>query len=99
MPKGRRTNNRHKRKRLPVGAEFVSRGTQSGSLRSQSTIAPARRSWWDRTKEWWAEKFRDAEATVAPKRASRRVERMIHEQRSVGQMKQTRALGQVRRKT
>lgn len=94
MPKGRGSNEARRNRRL---AGRSGRGTQSGSLRSQFT--PARRSWWDRTKEWWVEKFRDAEAAVAPKRASRRAESLIHEQRSVGQVKQTRALGQVRRKT
>lgn len=96
MPKGRGSNEARRNRRL---AGRSGRGTQAGSLRSQFTIKPARRSWWHRTKEWWAEKLRDAEAAVAPKRASRRVESMIHEQRSVGQVKATRALGQVRRKT
>ena len=47
MPKGRRTNNRHKRKRLPPDdgtLELVSRGTKAGTLRrtnqaQQSKIA------------------------------------------------------------
>ena len=33
MTKGRRTSNRHKRKRLPPEADVPSRGTQAGSLR------------------------------------------------------------------
>ena len=35
MPKGRRTNNRHKRKRLPDDPDLTSRGTQAGTLRSR----------------------------------------------------------------
>jgi hypothetical protein len=34
MTKGRRTNNRHKRKRLPPGDDTLSRGTQGGALRT-----------------------------------------------------------------
>ena len=33
-PKGRRTSNRHKRKRLPPEADLVSRGTQGGRIRT-----------------------------------------------------------------
>ncbi len=32
MSKGRRTNNRHKRKRVPDHGELASRGTQAGTL-------------------------------------------------------------------
>ena len=39
MPKGRRTNNRHKRKRIPDNPDLVSRGTQAGTLRSR--LSPA----------------------------------------------------------
>ncbi len=101
MPKGRRTNNRHKRKRLPPDyVDLVSRGTQAGGIRRALETESVRRgSWWDRTKEWLSERFRDAEATVAPKRATRRVERYVQEQGSIGEMKQTKALGRVRRKT
>lgn len=39
MPKGRRTNNRHKRKRMPApapGEDHLRRGTQSGRLERDS---------------------------------------------------------------
>ncbi len=32
MTKGRRTNNRHKRKRLPDDLDLISKGTQAGTL-------------------------------------------------------------------
>jgi hypothetical protein len=95
-PKGRGSNEARRNRRL---SGRNGGGTQSGKLRSQLVVTTAvRRSWWERTKEWWAEKFRDAEATVAPRRAMRRAERTVYEQKSVGEMKQTQALGQVRRK-
>jgi hypothetical protein len=37
MTKGRRTNNRHKRKRLPPGDDSISRGHQSGALRTDES--------------------------------------------------------------
>ncbi len=42
MTKGRRTNNRHKRKRLPDDPNLMSRGTQAGSLRSR--LSPTMRA-------------------------------------------------------
>ncbi len=37
MTKGRRTNNRHKRKRIPDDPDLVSRGTQAGILRKETS--------------------------------------------------------------
>lgn len=42
MPTGRRTSNRHKRKRLPKGHDLTGRGTQAGNLRS--TLSPIMRA-------------------------------------------------------
>jgi hypothetical protein len=100
MPKGRGSNEARRNRRL---AGRSGGGSQSGRTRTQILARlpeEKRTGWWRRVKEWARRRFMDVEATVAPKRAMRRVERLHHQRKqTVGEVKQTRAIGQQRRKT
>jgi len=95
MTKGRRSNEARRNRRL---AGRHGGGTQAGNTRAQAVailaakkVPTTRVPWWRRVAQRIQRIFTDLEATVAPRRASTKLERQIHAMSQLHQARGTHA--------
>jgi len=114
MSKGRGANHRRRNSRQKaaigcynshgsashcIGPNSSHRHHQPADKKRQVAIhTPTSRSWWERVKDWVRGKSLQAQAVVAPKAATLRLEREIHRKKGAGDVKAERAQTIMRQK-